>query len=325
MNKIYKIIFLTNIYTAKKQGWFWETISKTLRFTGYLLSRFQPEALVTYTLDGTSLHIPLAHALPFLRCKYPTYSSNLGRIAALVHEKYPTMNLIDIGANIGDSVAILRHYAHFPILCIDGDPYFFKILEKNLIDKKDVYLYRAFIGDTKGVVSGQLCRTSGTMHLSHTDSTKKNLIATKKLSDIITHFDNIKNVRMIKVDTDGFDVRIILSELDYLKKNKPILFFEYDPFLTEKQNMNAKNIFEKLYNIGYQYALFFDNAGDYLISLKLNNMEQLEDIHYYFSGRKMHRYCDICVFHDQDKQLFETARQQELTFFSQQRHYEYSI
>jgi hypothetical protein len=39
------------------------------------------------------------------------------------------------------------------------------------------------------------------------------------------------NSKMLKIDTDGFDTLILKSAVDFLKRAKPIIFFEYDPFL----------------------------------------------------------------------------------------------
>ena len=83
------------------------------------------DPLVVYNLDGTNLSIPFSHQLPLYRDKYPQYSKNLGRIAKQVLAKYNDAGIVDIGANIGDSVAILRNQTECPILCIDGNEQFF--------------------------------------------------------------------------------------------------------------------------------------------------------------------------------------------------------
>lgn len=38
----------------------------------------------------------------------------------MVQQKYPDLSLIDIGTNVGDTVAIVRQDAHYPILCVEG-------------------------------------------------------------------------------------------------------------------------------------------------------------------------------------------------------------
>ncbi len=67
---------------------------------------------IRYTLDGTDLLLPLSHDLPMHRARYPRYSANLGDVAAAVAAARPEATMVDIGANIGDSVAIAA--APFP-------------------------------------------------------------------------------------------------------------------------------------------------------------------------------------------------------------------
>ncbi|MBD2129906.1 hypothetical protein NDI39_22750 [Microcoleus sp. ZQ-A2] len=87
--------------------------------------------LISYKIAGFNLLLPFSHQLPFILKTYPLYSSNLARLAKYVKEKYEHLKFIDIGANIGDSIALLRKEAVFPILCIEGDEQFLSALEKN--------------------------------------------------------------------------------------------------------------------------------------------------------------------------------------------------
>jgi hypothetical protein len=42
---------------------------------------------------------------------------------ALTQAKYPNLTMIDVGANVGDSIAIVR--VDVPILCVEGEDHFF--------------------------------------------------------------------------------------------------------------------------------------------------------------------------------------------------------
>src|SRR6266852_517263 len=79
------------------------------------------DPMVRYNLAGLELRLPLSHNLPLYRRSFPLYSSNVGRIAAAVAAKYRDIHVIDIGANIGDTVAIVRAQVNCPILCVEGD------------------------------------------------------------------------------------------------------------------------------------------------------------------------------------------------------------
>ena len=100
-----------------------------LRSRMYLITYGDP--LVRYELDGHTLWLPISHELPLYRSDLPEYSRNVGRIAACVAEQYADFTLVDIGANIGDTLAVVRSFRHFPVLCVEGEDRFFSILKLN--------------------------------------------------------------------------------------------------------------------------------------------------------------------------------------------------
>ena len=53
----------------------------------------------------------------------------LGRIASSVYAKYPEMVSVDVGANIGDTAAIIRSACPAPIVCVEGDELLGHVLE----------------------------------------------------------------------------------------------------------------------------------------------------------------------------------------------------
>lgn len=98
------------------------------------------DPLVRYRLCGNDILLPLSHGLPYFRKAFPEYSTNVARIAGIVKGKYNDLTFIDIGANIGDTLTILRGVAHFPILCIECEDRYFEILQKNSSNYSDISL-----------------------------------------------------------------------------------------------------------------------------------------------------------------------------------------
>lgn len=89
---------------------------------------------VRFELEGMSLLLPLSHDLPRLRGQFPLYSDNLRRLAAAAAAKYADLVVVDIGANVGDSVALVRAAApDAPILCVEGDPRYLEFLRGDLL------------------------------------------------------------------------------------------------------------------------------------------------------------------------------------------------
>jgi FkbM family methyltransferase len=270
--------------------------------------------LIEHDIGGVILLLPFSHQLPFLLKSYPLYSSNLARLAKYVKQKYEHLKFIDVGANIGDSIALLRKEAEFPILCIEGDEQFLSVLEKNATLFAEVDIVKAYLGESSNSIRGTTIKQGGTAHLSE-NQVGENLIEVKKLSDVLKDYPSFWKSKMIKVDTDGFDCKILRGAADFLKNAKPIIFFEYDPFFLTEQGDDGTSIFNNLSSYGYKNLLIYDNFGDLMLSANINNSRLLEELHLYFSGRLGHRYCDICVFHTEDNDLFEIAREREIQFF----------
>lgn len=276
------------------------------------------DPLITYELDGFEIRLPLSHELPIYRKQNVLYSSSVARIACYVQQKYPHLTFVDIGANVGDTVAILRRLCHFPILCIEGDDQFFALLEQNVAGLKDVYLEHTFVGPTSGLVQGRIHSAMGTARLI-VNSAEGETIPISTLSDVLKRHPLFANTKMIKTDTDGFDCLILRSEVKLLSHLKPVLFFEYDPYFISLYNDNGSEIFETLRQVGYHSIMVYENNGDYLLTANLTDKALLEDIHHFYSGRGGGRYCDLCAFHREDDDLCQVIRCAEIAFFQQHR------
>ena len=275
--------------------------------------RYDP--LVKSDIAGYSLTIPFSHRLPFILKKHRYYSSNLARISKYVKTKYSDLTMIDVGANIGDSVAIIRREEFFPILCIEGDHQFFSILEMNVSYFADVYTAKQYLGEKAKQIYIINNKLGGTGNLRE-DSTSTQIIEIEKLSDFIKQYPLFKNAKMLKIDTDGFDCKILRGSLEFIVQAKPIIFFEYDPFFLFQQKDEGLSIFSTLSSLEYKKLLIYDNFGRLLLSTDIENLDLLKDINLYFSGHMSNFYCDICVFHSEDVDLFKISQLSEYNFFT---------
>jgi FkbM family methyltransferase len=318
---LYSIIaqsIFNNIVNTPGQSTIDKGVLKILRLMRRLLLRIG-DPLVRYNLNGVDISIPFSHELPYYRKIFPNYSLNVGRIAKHVSGKYPQLKFIDIGANVGDTVAILRSFSKFPILCIEGNREFFSILKSNLASfNGEVYGENTFVGASTGIFQGTVQSEGGTAFLLSSQD-NADPIQVKTLTDILRSHELFQETKMIKIDTDGFDSRILISEKELLSKIKPVIFMEYDPFSSERYNDDCYLVFDMLKTIGYESIMVYDNYGDYLITARLDDESILKDIHQYFSGRESKSYADICAFHEEDANLLQSIRSAEIDFFKHAR------
>jgi len=229
------------------------------------------------------------------------------------------MHLIDIGANIGDTVAIVRAKVGCPILCIEGDNSFFEILERNTYHIPSVSLEHAFVGIASELTNVTLERRSGTARLAVNGQTASDIRNIRPLSEILKDHPSFAQCKLIKIDTDGLDGAIIRSERDFLMKVHPVLFFEYDPDAYAPFERDWTDTFETLEASGYQRLMLYENTGDFITTIEISDKDTLEDFHHFYLGRASSRYCDICAFHRGDSDLAESFRKSELEFFRSMR------
>ena len=280
-----------------------------LRFFGILRRLMIPvlgKSIVRANIKGLPMQIPFSHNLPFIFITCPQYADNLAVIAARVKLKYPAMTFIDIGANIGDTVALLREKADFPILCIEGDPYYFNLLKMNMKALSNVALEEVLIAESDSHISARLETQKGTAHLVKAEGSPT--IRTARLGSVLKSQTQFAWAKMLKIDTDGFDGIIIRACGDYLQAAKPVLFFEYDPYFLQMQKDDGISIFKFLLDLGYEDALLYDNQGALSGTLELRDAKAAQAIHAKSSGFKGEFYYDICAFHQEDRDLFDDLR-----------------
>ena len=287
--------------------------TEAVRAARKLQLRFH-DPVVTYQIGHVTLQMPLSHQLPYFRIRFPQYSLNIGRIGAAIQQKYPNLSLIDIGANVGDTVAIVRQDAHYPILCVEGSPVYLPLLHRNVDRLRDVEIEAAFVGGTSGLVAANVRMSDGTAYLAMGGS-DHGTISLRSLDEILTRHPTFEIAKLVKSDTDGMDCQIIAGAADYLASARPALYFEYDPDLTARAGANAIRVFDVLDAAGYRYALVYENTGDLMLLLDLQDKRLLSDLDAFFTGRNGGRYADICAFHATDSDLALSMHKTEAEFY----------
>lgn len=289
------------------------------RLAGFEIKRIsrkqQSAQLVQKKIGRYLLWMPSDHLLPSYLEHFPNYSSNLPRIIKLCNAYFQNFRFIDVGANIGDTVALVRSIADCPILCIEGDDEYFKLLEKNGAQFKDVQLLKTYLGANEQRIQASGEKSDGTLSLVQSE---QHSVQLKKLDTVLQHIPEFQKAQLLKIDTDGFDLAIIKGAADYIRSCRPVLFFEYDPTLFRKQADSEREVFSLLDAAGYQSILVYDNFGNLLLSTGVQNSTQLDDLSRYIEteGNGINYY-DLCIFHAQDEGLFKLIHAEEKKYFEQ--------
>jgi FkbM family methyltransferase len=241
------------------------------------------------------------------------YSRNLPRIAKLMERKYPQFSIVDVGANIGDTIALLRTAGvNQLVYAIEGDPLYFEIMKLNLPQFTNAEVFMALLGEENKTEQLYIDKSEGTGKVVASG----NKVQIEKLDDIANKYQ-FKDIKLLKTDTDGFDLKIIRGSVEIMKTQQPVLFFEYDAVFLEEQYENGLDIFVQLKSLGYHQALFYDNYGKLLLSLTIDNTATIRQLYSYMRKREgAFEYFDVCVFHEKDDDLAGQVVDEEMKFFN---------
>jgi FkbM family methyltransferase len=269
--------------------------------------------LATIQLHAYTLIVPDEHWLMHIRRELPDYSENVGRLAAVVAAKYPDRGVIDIGANVGDTAAIVRAHCGLSILCIEGSAYYAGIIRQNLAQLgPDVEFEQAFVGAADAAENGVVKIERGTGFFRPDPGTAA-VVRFEKLESILARHPRFLNSKLLKIDTDGMDGRIVVGSLDWLASAHPVVFWEHDLGLDQAAGGPGLSVFDRLHDVGYRKVAIFDNRGEYIQTLALDARQQLADLSDYLpGGDEFCGYCDMCAFAHDDLDLCDALRQVEL-------------
>ena len=276
------------------------------------------DPVITYQTSGFSVRLNLSHNLPIYQELCPLRDSNIGRISQILKKKYKKFSMINVGANIGDSVLWVKSVIDSPALAIEGDDQYFPLLEENMRQFPNVEIAKAFIGEKNTHVKVSPYRdVAGSVRLDHNTSGQDISLVT--LDSLLQEYPTFLKSKFLMIDTDGYDNRVIIGAKKYLQKTHPIIFFEYEPECHRVVHENGLRVFPFLKSVGYQYLVIYDNNSDFLISLNLDQTDQIQELHEHFSGRHGYRYMDIVAFSRNDKSLWQETVRTERKFFKKQR------
>jgi|GEM_PF-816970 FkbM family methyltransferase len=266
-----------------------------------------------YQIGDHSLIFPIDHPLDIYQSTCYRYDLALGYIAQAVFQKYPDSCAIDIGANVGDTAALIQKYQSIPTLCIEGNPKFIKYLQHNAAIVGNIEVEKCFVGRDGLIVNFDNVNTQrGTASIVNAiDVNGCSASPLKSLDTILNEHQRLQNYKLLKIDTDGFDFSIIMSSLDIISKLKPVLYFEYDISFAVTAKTDALNAIAGLVDCGYKKFIIYDNYGNYLLSLSHQESEKFIDLNAYLSSNRYHSgkiavyYLDICAFPEEDVDLFD--------------------
>lgn len=110
--------------------------------------------------------------------------------------------------------------------------------------------------------------------------------------------------RLLKVDTEGFDCRILRGGVPLIDRVKPIITLEYNRDNMDRIGEPGLPMLFALRELGYRHVIVYDERNRLLLATTLHEEMLLQDLHDYAPGQGSDIYnYDIVLLHADDSDL----------------------
>jgi len=217
------------------------------------------------------LAAPSNHILFRLQETQPYRDLVIGILAGELAKKYPGETLVDIGANIGDTAALMATYSGSPLILVEASDFYCGFLRENAARfPNTTTIVQTFIS-ANNREEGILRHAGGTARFEKVEGSGA-FVNCRRLADVAG------DARLIKIDTDGFDMAILSASLDYLAQQRPCLVYENE--VRDEDTLTAANqLLQNLYQGGYRSFALFDDSGLHIAST--TDLQILYDLNAY--------------------------------------------
>jgi FkbM family methyltransferase len=180
-------------------------------------------------------------------------------------------NILDIGAFIGTHVLLLSEIINKNGQIYAFDPLYTDIIKKNVkanhLEKK-VNIYEVCVGgENKEVEIDEIQRdqvanyanASLVKNVNYAEQIKK-----KKVKMITIDSLQIKNISIIKIDVEGFELEVMKGAIKTIQQERPVIFIEI--WNKEKEKFISNPIYKKIIELGYRLHFINGiNHADYVL------------------------------------------------------------
>ena len=280
----------------------------------WLLRRFS-DPIVRVKVRDHYLYVNASHALPQYTADFPYYDTALPRLCAFLKRQRGYLRLIDVGANVGDSVSAVASKVTGTFLCIEADTKYINLLRMNVEDIDNVTIEPVLVSDVEEELPVDFVQTRGTSRLSRSSSANRSGSMATTVDKLVQKHPAFSKTNIIKVDTDGYDYKVIRGSEGLIREANPVIYFELSPeHLKLVAGEDPISIFGYLSERNYSHALFYDSTGLPLMNIKTTDTATISMLLNYASI-KGGFYYDVLLFHDSQAADFQEFYREETQVF----------
>jgi FkbM family methyltransferase len=202
--------------------------------------------------------LPWSHRLPDYAIHNPAYGQNLVELGRLLAESGP-FTMLDVGANVGDSAVQVLNAADGRVLCVEADPFYLDFLHRNVEGDPRIDVVEALVSPEEPVGGTTAVRSGGTTRFA--EGAVGDAMPSVTPEQLRADFPAYADLRLVKSDTDGYDVQLVPAIAEAWPDARPVLFFEYDPYLTRLAGFDPEEVWSRLAELGYRDVAVWDNGA----------------------------------------------------------------
>jgi FkbM family methyltransferase len=247
------------------------------------------------TAHGRSLRLPLSHELPTYLKLLPLYDSLPERLGDYLHEKYGPLNCVDVGANIGDTIAALYKDESDNFLAVEPDPKFNRYLHENW-NVPNVKILEQVCSSTSKLERYEMVEKYGTA--SFNKNTGGVEYRTSTVDDLLIEHPQFAAPHLIKVDTDGNDFAVLAGAKQALFA-QPAVLFECDVFGNTRYVEDCLDTLARFSAAGYRSMLVYEKFGYPLGRYELHDLTHFKELLFYQLTKK-YIYFDLLLMKEED-------------------------
>jgi FkbM family methyltransferase len=254
------------------------------------------------SVHGRPLKLPLSHTLPECLSKYPFYDRLPGRLSDYLFNKYGFIKCVDVGANIGDSIAALYKHDKDAFLAIEPNPKFNRFLKDNW-GEKDTITILNFICSSESKADAYEISENHPGTASIVSNKNGVPMKTKSLDEIVEENPTFSDFNLLKIDTDGHDCEVIAGAKKIISHNLPAIIMECDTFSNTTYVDDYLKTFSFLRDVGYVSFILYDNFGHLLGKHDFDRLNHFKDLLFYRLTKEAYYY-DILLMKGEDIEAF---------------------
>jgi FkbM family methyltransferase len=218
--------------------------------------------------------------------------------------------MIDVGANVGDTIVACHQAPEDRFLAIEAHSFFVKDLRRNGAQIPNLVIVEALCSaEDSESTAVRLNSANGTAQVAGASTGRP--IPRKKLDTIVSEHSEFSTCNFLKVDTDGSDFEVLRGSQDLIARARPVVYFECDVFDNEDYLDDFFQTMEFFKSVGYMSVVAYDNLGYLFQVFPVDQHEQFRQALEYQLLSKF-GYFDLLVL-DESCQDFVDL---ELTYFS---------